>query len=271
MPDNDAISQFKIFRWNPRWTDIAPFSMWALSGAVLQIARAGGSFAPLMLEWITPLLDLMFFVLPLLFIRLAEKQTLEYIGISKRRIGAALIMGLTLGLFLTWISVSRSLGSGQTLRFPPFLNFIAYLLGTFFHLLAIEFFYRGWIASHFERSYGFLPAVLGCGFLYGISPLFTWGMDVTLPSVYASWGFFWGGIFPYTLLMGVLLAAIARLTRNLLAPVLAMLPQMLLADLFTNGAANRISHPYSSIIGIVALAGIVAVVLWITQKKQPSS
>jgi membrane protease YdiL (CAAX protease family) len=268
MVEHEVEIKFSFFKWNPRWYDIAPIGVWILSGAVLQIARMVGPLAPLYLEWINPLVDLLFFVFPILFLRLFGKEGFSFVGVSKKRIWAALILGLPLGLFLGWMSVSRSLSVGQYLFLPPTLNLISYALTALFHLLAVEFFYRGWLASILERSYGFVAAVFISGLLYGLSPLFSLGISPALSSAYSSGVFFWGAVFPFTFLIGALLATIARLTRNLLAPVLAMLPQTLLGDFVQNGAAHRIFHPASNIIGIVALFGIVIVILWITKPKK---
>lgn len=271
MTEHETEIKFSFFKWNPRWLDLLPIGIWILSGALMQIARMAGTMSPLYLEWISPLIDLLFFVLPVFSLRLLERQDLSFLGVSKKRIWAALILGLPLGLFLGWMSVSRFLSAGQYVFLPPVLNLVSYALTAGFHLLAVEFFYRGWLASTLERSYGFLAAVILSGLLYGLSPLFTLGIDPSLSSAYSSATFFWGAVFPLTFLIGTLLATMARLTRNLLAPVLAMLPQTLIGDLVQNGAAHRIVHPVSNIIGITALTGIVIVVLWITKSRKIKS
>lgn len=271
MVEHETEIKFSFFKWNPRWLDLLPIGVWVLSGAFLQIARMAGTMSALYLEWLKPLIDLLFLISPVFSLRLLERQDFSFLGVSKKRIWAAVILGLPLGLFLGWMSVSRSLSAGQYIFFPPALNLVSYALTASFHLLAVEFFYRGWLASTLERSYGFLTAVILSGLLYGLAPLFTLGTDPTLSSAYSSGTFYWGAVFPLTFLIGVLLAAIARLTRNLLASVLAMLPQTLIGDLVQNGAAHRIAHPVSNIIGIVALTGIVIVILWITKSRKIKS
>ncbi len=258
---------FRVFRWNPRKGDIAPLILWICISGLLQLSRFAGPRAPVILQWLKPIADLAYLVVPILFIRLVDKDGLSFLGVSKRRIGWALAFGLTLGLLAGWLALSRSLAVGDFPFLPPVLETCAYFLSALFHLAAIEFFYRGWLASRLEQSYGFIIAVLGSSLLYAFSPLVLWGTDPTVPAAFSSLGFYWSAVFPFTFFMGLLLAGMARFTRNLLAPILIMLPQIILGDLLPGGAAHRISHPESALVGTLALAGIVAVVTWLTRPK----
>ncbi len=259
---------FRVFRWNPRWGDLAPLGLWIALSGVLQFARLAGPSAPVILEWLKPLADLGFLIAPLLFVRLIEKRGLSFIGITRRHIWWAVAIGLPLGLLAGWFAVSRSFALGEFPLLPDPLQGTAYFLGALYHLAAVEFFYRGWLASRLERSYGFIAAVLGSALLYAFSPLVLWGTDLTVPAAFSSIGFYWSSVFPFTFFVGILLAGVARLTRNLLAPILVMLPQMILGDLLPGGLAHRIGHPESKILGTLALAGIVAVIAWLTRRRQ---
>ncbi len=266
MSDRALEIPFRVFRWNPRWSDFAPLGLLILLSGLLQFARLAGPRAPVILEWLKPLADLGFLLVPLLFVRFISREGLGFLGVTRRRIVAAVIVGVILGAFIGWLAVWRSLAAGEIPFLPAPLDSVAYLLGALYHLVAVEFFYRGWLASRLEQSYGFLIAVLGSALLYAFSPLILWGTDPTVPAAYTSLGFYWGAVFPFTFFVGILLAGVARLTRNLLAPVLIMLPQTILGDFLLGGAAHRISHPESVLVGTLALAGIVAVVAWLTRK-----
>ena len=257
---------FRVFRWNPRWGDLVPVGLWIFTSCILQFSRLAGPRAPMILEWLKPLADLGFLLVPLLFVRLISREGLGFLGVTRRRIVAAVIVGVILGAFTGWLAVWRSLAAGEIPFLPAPLDSVAYFLGALYHLAAVEFFYRGWLASRLERSYGFIAAVLGSALLYAFSPLILWGTDPTVPAAYTSLGFYWGAVFPFTFFVGILLAAVARLTRNLLSPILVMLPQTILGDLLPGGLAHRIGHPESKILGTLALAGIVAVVAWLTRK-----
>ncbi|TKJ43505.1 hypothetical protein CEE36_04000 [candidate division TA06 bacterium B3_TA06] len=268
MDDQVFKIPFRVFRWNPHWGDLVPVGLWIFTSSILQFSRLAGPRAPSLLEWLKPTEDLGFLIAPLLFVRLIEKRGLSFIGITRRHIGLAVAIGLPLGLLAGWFAVSRSFALGEFPLLPDPLQGTAYFLGALYHLAAVEFFYRGWLASRFERSYGFLAAVLGSALLYAFSPLVLWGTDLTVPAAFSSVGFYWGSVFPFTFFVGILLAGVARLTRNLLAPILVMLPQMILGDLLPGGLAHRIGHPESKILGTLALAGIVVVIAWLTRRRQ---
>lgn len=269
MADKTLEVPFRVFRWNPRWADLAPLALWIFASGILQFSRLAGPRAPLLLEWLKPVANLGFLIVPVLFVRFAEKQSLSFLGITRRRLGWAAAIGLPLGLLVGWFALLRSFAIREFPLLPAPLETAAYLAGALYHLAAIEFFYRGWLASRLEQSYGFLAAVLGSALLYAFSPLVLWGTDPTVPAAFSSVGFYWSAVFPFTLLMGILLAGIARLTRNLLAPILIMLPQTILSDLLRGGAAHRITRPESMLVGTLALAGIVAVVFWLTRHRPP--
>lgn len=268
MSDRTLEVPFRVLRWDPRWGDLAPIGLWIILSAVLQFSRLAGPLAPVILEWLKPLADLGFLLVPLLFVRLISREGLDFLGVTRRRIVAAVIVGVIIGAFTGWLAIWRSLAAGEVPFLPASLDSVAYILGALYHLVAVEFFYRGWLASRLEQSYGFLAAVFGSALLYAFSPLILWGTDPTVPAAYTSLGFYWGAVFPFTFFMGILLAGVARLTRNLLAPVLIMLPQTILGDLLPGGAAHRISHPESTLVGTLALAGIVVVVVWLTRKAK---
>lgn len=268
MSDRTLEVPFRVLRWDPRWGDLAPIGLWIILSAVLQFSRLAGPLAPVILEWLKPLADLGFLLVPLLFVRLISREGLDFLGVTRRRIVAAVIVGVIIGAFTGWLAVWRSLAAGEIPFLPAPLDSVAYILGALYHLVAVEFFYRGWLASRLEQSYGFLAAIFGSALLYAFSPLILWGTDPTVPAAYTSLGFYWGAVFPFTFFMGILLAGVARLTRNLLAPVLIMLPQTILGDLLPGGAAHRISHPESTLVGTLALAGIVVVVVWLTRKAK---
>jgi membrane protease YdiL (CAAX protease family) len=268
MSDRTLEVPFRVLRWDPRWGDLAPIGLWIILSAVLQFSRLAGPLAPVILEWLKPLADLGFLLVPLLFVRLISREGLDFLGVTRRRIVAAVIVGVIIGAFTGWLAVWRSLAAGEIPFLPAPLDSVAYLLGALYHLVAVEFFYRGWLASRLEQSYGFLAAVFGSALLYAFSPLILWGTDPTVPAAYTSLGFYWGAVFPFTFFMGILLAGVARLTRNLLAPVLIMLPQTILGDFLPGGAAHRISHSESTLVGTLALAGIVVVVVWLTRKAK---
>lgn len=259
---------FKVFRWNPRKGDVAPFAVWIFISGVLQLSRLGGPVAPAVLEWMRPMADLAYLILPLMWIRLFSKESLSYLGVTSRRWGWALGLGIPLGLLTGWLVLSRSLSAGEVPFLPSWLQTAAYLLGALYHLAAIEFFYRGWLAARLERSYGFLVAVVVSSLLYALSPLVLWGTDPTVPAAFSSVGFYWNAVFPFTFFMGILLAGLGRLTRSLITPILIMLPQTIIGDLLPGGAAHEISDPLSKMVGTIALAGIVAVVLWLTRRRK---
>lgn len=265
MVDQAGDFPFKIFRFRPGWRDAVPFIAWLVLAGMLQISRIAGSQAGLILEWLAPISDLGFIVMPLLWVRLVDREKPSFLGLSRYRIWWAVGLGVPLGLLAAWLVVSSSVLVGEIPFFPPLLKTIAYILGAIFHVAALEFFYRGWVSAALERSYGFGIALLGAGVLYAFSPLILWGTDPTVPSVFLSPGYYWTVVFPSNLFMGVLLSGIARLTRNLLAPFLIMLPQTILTDLLPGGGAHAIGNPVSHLVGTLALAGIVAVVFWLTR------
>ena len=258
---------FRVFRWNPRWGDLAPVGMWIFASGILQFSRLVGPRAPVILEWLNPVVDIGFLLVPFVFVRLIEKRSLSFLGVTRRRLGWALAIGLPLGLLVGWFALSRSFAIREFPVLPTPFKTAAYFVGALYHVTAVEFFYRGWLAFRLEQSYGFLAAVLGSALLYAFSPFVLWGTDPTVPAAFSSVGFYWSAVFPFTLLMGILLAGIARLTRNLLTPILIMLPQTILGDLLPGGAAHRISRPESMLVGTLALVGIVVIVFWLTRRK----
>lgn len=266
MARNELEIPFRVFRWNPRWGDAAPIVVWIVLSAVLQISRLAAPRSDVVLEWLVPLADLGFILAPLLWLRLADRTNLGFLGISRRRIWWAVGLGVPLGILVAWLTLARSLMLGDYPFFSSILNTVVFILTSVFHLAATEFFYRGWVASRFEQSFGFFAGVICSGVLFAFSPLVLWGTDPNVAAGYSSLSYYWSVVFPFTLFSGILLAGIARLVRNLWAPFLIMLPQTILSGLLPGGASHRITSPVSSLIGILALSGIVVVVAWITKR-----
>ncbi len=262
---------FRLFRFKPSWRDAAPFITWVFFAAIMQFSRIAGPRALLVLQWLRPISDLGFILIPLLWVRLVDKERLDFLGLTHKRIWWAAGLGIPLGILSAWLGISSAVMVGELPFLPSVLGSIAYFTASVFHVAACELYYRGWLSAELERSYGFGIAVLGAGFIYALSPLTTWGTDPTVPSVYLSLGYYLRFVFPGTLFMGILLSGIARLTRNLLAPFLIMLLQTVLVDLLPGGEAHTIRNPVSHLVGTLALAGIVVVVLWLTRKSAENS
>ncbi|GEM_PF-2196715 len=253
---------FKVFRFQPRWQDSLPFIVWLFVSAVLQLSRFAGNDAIAILQWMKPLADLTFLISPLLLLKFSKDIDLAFLGITTKHWISALVIGGLIGLLAGYLTLTNALKLQQIPYLPKLFQSIAYFFSMLFHLLAIEIFYRGYLAAQMERSYGFFGALIGSGLLYAFSPLVLWGTDPNLPVAFSSMAFFWSTVFPFSLLMGILLAGIARLTRNLLAPIIIMLPQTIIGDLLPGGEAHLIDNPGAKIIETLALAGIVAVAFW---------
>jgi len=262
-------AKFRLWRWNPRWADAAPVVVWLVVGAALQFARLAGPLAPMVLQWLTPLADLVFLVAPVLFVRLFDKGSLAGLGVSRRRLGAAAAIGAPLGLLVGWFALVRLLMQGRIPFLPPMSGLAAYAVWAVYHLAAMEFFYRGWLASTFERSYGFVAAVVVSALLFALSPLMLWGTMPAVPAAFSSIGYYWRAVFPVWFSIGLTLAGLARLLRNLAVSFAAALPWMVVNDLLEGGAAHHAGRPEAMLVGTLALAGIVAVVVWLTRSRTP--
>lgn len=258
--------EFRLFNWNPGWHNLAPLVLWLVISVMLQFSRLAGPLAPSILQWLNPVVHLSFLVVPILFIRLVEKKSLAYVGLTRRRVGLAFAIGLPLGFMLGWFLLFRVLLAGRFPYLPPVYNAISYSLSALMGVFAVEFFYRGWLVANLERSFGFIPAVLVSALLYTFSFLVVLGTDPNVPAALSTLSYYWKEVFPVTFIIAVILAGIARLTRSLLTPILAMLPQTIVGDLLPGGAAHGIIRPEAKIVGTLALVGVVSLVAWLTRR-----
>ncbi|MBN2380773.1 CPBP family intramembrane metalloprotease [candidate division WOR-3 bacterium] len=268
MIEHPPQSTFQAFKWNPRWGNLAPIVCWLAVGGILQLARLGGTAAPSLLEWLNPIADLVYLVVPILFCYRVEKESLAFLGVSRKRLWLGLIVGGGLGIIIGGITLVTAFFSGNPPSLPEFFEMSAYLVRVIFHVAAVELFYRGWVAARFEQSFGTLPAILVSGLLYALSPLFLWGTDPNTPAAYLSLTYYWSSRFYWFLTIGVFLAGLARFTRNLATSFLLVLITTVIGELMPGGPAHHVEYPGSTLIGTLALAGIVAVVLWMSCRSR---
>ncbi|MBD3285348.1 CPBP family intramembrane metalloprotease [candidate division WOR-3 bacterium] len=189
---------------------------------------------------------------------------LSFLGITSKRLALGLIVGGVVGIIIGGITLLTGFLSGLSPSLPPLQDAAAYLLQTIFHLAAIEVFYRGWVAARFEESYGLFPAIIISGLLYSLSHLFTWGMDPTTPAASLPLSYFWTNRFFWHLGIGVFLAGLVRFTQNLASSFIIVLTTTVIGELIPGGPAHNMEDSGAVIVGTLALAGIVTIVVWLS-------
>jgi membrane protease YdiL (CAAX protease family) len=110
-------------------------------------------------------------------------------------------------------------------------------------------FFRGFIQSRLEASFGVIPAVAGTALLYSLYH-FGYGMGVT-----EMW-FLFG--------LGVVYAVTFRITSNILVIWPLLTP---LGAFFNNLQAGDITLPWESILGFVDVAVVMGVVAWLANRS----
>jgi membrane protease YdiL (CAAX protease family) len=149
------------------------------------------------------------------------------------------------GLFLAALQFSTTLWGYE---FPAPVDWVPLLVMSLVVGLFEAVFFRGFIQSRLEASFGVVPAVAGAALLYSVYH-FGYGMGIT-----EMW-FLFG--------LGVVYAVSFRLTSNILAIWPLLTP---LGAFFNNLQAGDIPLPWESILGFVDVAVVMGVVTWLAHR-----
>lgn len=114
-------------------------------------------------------------------------------------------------------------------------------------------FFRGFIQSRLEASFGVLPAVVGAAALYS---LYHVGYGMGSEEMWFLFG------------LGVVYAVMYRLTSNVLIVWPLLTP---LGAFFNNVQANDIELPWASILGFADVAAVMAIAVWLAQRHMHKS
>ena len=238
------VRQIFTFRWQLSW-DLAVVAVsWLLVAGTLYTAtvivtpEAGGGI-PYFLLYAVLMAAIFGIGIPLLWMVLIRKRPLSSLGLTWRRWRASILLQLALAIILYL--------TGPNLQFNSFAELVPLLA----LVLTIGFFeavfWRGWVLSRLEESFGVIPAILVGSFLYSV-----YHIGYAMPVDEMVFLFF----------IGIMFAVVFRLTGSVLILWPVFQPMGQLITLSSEG----LSLPLISTLGFVDAIVVMFVFIWLARR-----
>ena len=242
---NMVLRTIFTFRWKPGKDLIAVLVSWLLVTATLYTANvivtpsAGGGMPYFFLY--AGLTALVFGVgLPLYWMVVVRKRTIQDLGITKKYLGISII----LQLIFAFLQYLRTLAKVEMPSFDKVLPLIGLAIAIGFFE---AFFWRGWVLLRLEEAFGLIPAVILGSVLYALYHI---GYGMPMSEI------------AFLFIIGVLYAVTFRITKNifLLWPFFQPMGQMV--TLLKDGLAL----PVLAFVGFLEAFILMAVLVWLAYR-----
>jgi membrane protease YdiL (CAAX protease family) len=184
---------------------------------------------------------------PLWFTAIKLKQPLSTIGITKDKWMKAVLVGVLIAVFST---LGRMQGLEIVMPSSDFLIIIVacMLMSTLFE----EIFFRGFLQTRFEKTFGTIPAVILSGFCFSIYHIGYGNIRGDIPELVSL--FF----------IGVFFSISFRITNNIITSYIVNLPQAVLTFIGERSSIEYSAHfnGISAVISIItALLGLLLIII----------
>lgn len=242
---NMVLRTIFTFRWKPGRDLIAVLVSWLLVTATLYTANvivtpsAGGGMPYFFLY--AGLTALVFGVgLPLYWMVVVRKRTIQDLGITKKYLGISIILQLIFA-FLQYLPTLAKVEMPSFDKVLPLIG-LAIAIGFF-----EAFFWRGWVLLRLEEAFGLIPAVILGSVLYALYHI---GYGMPMSEI------------AFLFIIGVLYAVTFRITKNifLLWPFFQPMGQMV--TLLKDGLAL----PVLAFVGFLEAFILMAVLVWLAYR-----
>lgn len=253
------------FKWKPTHWSMGPFILWAMGIAILLLVRvlvqSPQEYASTV-GFVIPLIDLSYIIWAV-FATFQSGGRLSDLGITRKYGLLALCLGLLAGFAIMGI---RSLDP----RFAGYLQFTmeplpltVLIIGGAFHAFAEEVLFRGYFVGRLSKDFGWVPAVIISGLVYGLAPFAFLGADPLSTNQIAEIGKFFISVFPAVTLLGVFLALVYRIIGSIITTWFAVTLSIWALGFIKGGMGANLSYPVFSLVGyiLLALSAIIIVTL----------
>jgi uncharacterized protein len=240
-----AVKQVFTVRWRPGRDLLAVTVSWLLVTGSLYVAThvvgstVAGGMAYFFLYGV--LAATVFGIgIPLYWTVKVRRRPIADLGITTRLLGLSLILQVVFAA----LQFAPTLGQTQLPPVTEFLPLVALSLAIgFFEAI----FWRGWVQLRLEDALGIIPAILLGALIYAAYHI-GYGMP------FSEIGFLF--------LIGVLVAVIFRLTKNIFIPWPLLQPMGQLVTLTRDG----LSLPVLAALGFVEVFGLMVLLIWLARR-----
>jgi hypothetical protein len=236
--------QIFTFRWKPSWDLLVVGISWLLVVGALYTATfvvtstAGGGF-PYFAVYGILMAGLFGIGIPLFWMVVIRKRPLSDLGITFKRWRISILIQLVLAALLYLIGPKFHINS--FMEFIP-LTALALAIG-FFEAV----FWRGWMVSRLEESFGMIPAILLGSSLYALYHL--------------GYGMSWSDML-FLFFIGIMFAIVFKLTGSVLVLWPVFQPMGQLITLTEDG----LSLPLIAVLGFVDTMALMFTLIWFAAK-----
>lgn len=179
---------------------------------------------------------------PIVYQVWGRRRDLTSLGISRHHLAEA----LTLGLILSVIQFAVTLWGYD---FPGPVDWVPLLVMSLVVGFFEAIFFRGFIQTRLEASFGTGPGIAGAALLYSV---YHWGFGMGLEQMWFLFG------------LGVVYAIAFRLVDNVFVLWPLLTP---LGVFFNNLQAGDIDLPWASIVGFGVIGLVMAAIVWLAHRK----
>ena len=253
------------FHWHPTHWSIGPFLLWAIGMATLLmiriIVRTPQGYASTV-GFIVPLIDFAY-IFGAVFATLQSGGKISDLGITRRYGLLALAVGLLVGFAIMGF---RSLDP----RFAGYIQFkmevipaaIVLIFGAY-HAFAEELLFRGYFVGRLSKDFGWVPAIIISGIVYGLAPFAFLGADPLSTNQIAEIGKFFTSVFPAVSILGIFLAFVYRASGTIVTTWFGVTLSIWALGFMKGGVSANLSYPVFALCGYIALilAAIIVIQL----------
>jgi uncharacterized protein len=236
--------QICTFRWKPSWDLLVVGISWLLVVGALYVATfivsstAGGGMPYFALYGIV-MAGLFGIGIPLFWMVIIRKRPLSDLGITFKRWRISILIQMVLAVLLYFIGPKFHINS-----FTEFIPLVALDLAIgFFEAV----FWRGWVVSRLEESFGMIPAILLGSGLYALYHL--------------GYGMSWNDML-FLFFIGIMFAVVFKLTGSVLILWPIFQPMGQLITLTEDGLVL----PLIAVLGFVDAMALMFTLIWLTAK-----